>query len=423
MPIISNLEFYVRAAIAIICVFLVCVTLHEFGHFYVAKKSGIAVPVFSIGFGPKLVKWNRGGTEYSIRLLPLGGFVQMAGEAPQETWFPIGQRVAYELDDELRIIRLGDPKDLKQGYVGTVRRVDLTDAMEMAIDTAQGVRTFQVKPYARVMLNKRSSIPLVERHEQMLGKPLWKRAAVILAGPVMNFLLAGVLFSIVNVCIGIATTTIGQVEPGTPAQAAGLRAGDQIVEVNHHSIHSWDDVASSIQSSYAADRGKLKPLELVVSRAGQPETVQVTPKVENGGAIIGIESAVTHNPLRAVPAGFVQMVRDTGLTVQAYGQLISHHQFSALSGPVGIADVITQQAKVGFWNVVMIAGVLSLNLGLFNLIPIPALDGGRLLFMIIELVRGRKVDPQKEGFVHFVGFAILMLFAVAITYRDVTHLF
>ncbi|OOR43995.1 site-2 protease family protein, partial [Bacillus pseudomycoides] len=93
------------------------------------------------------------------------------------------------------------------------------------------------------------------------------------------------------------------------------------------------------------------------------------------------------------------------------------------SGPVGIADVITQQAKVGFWNVVMIAGVLSLNLGLFNLIPIPALDGGRLLFMIIELVRGRKVDPQKEGFVHFVGFAILMLFAVAITYRDVTHLF
>ncbi|MFB5191462.1 RIP metalloprotease RseP [Alicyclobacillus fastidiosus] len=424
MPIISHLEFYVRAAIAIVCVFLVCVTLHEFGHFYVAKKSGVAVPIFSIGFGPKLVKWNRGGTEYSIRLLPLGGFVQMAGEAPQETWFPVGQEVAYELDDELRIIRLGDPKDLKHGYVGTVRRVDLTDAMEMAIDTAEGIRTFPVKPYARVMLNARSSIPVVEKHEQMLGKPLWKRAAVILAGPVMNFLLAGVLFAIVNMHTGIPTTTIGQVEPHTPAHAAGLQVGDKIIQIDNRAIHSWDDLRSSIQADLVSGAAKPKPLHLMVSRDGQTRPVTVTPAIEkNGEALIGIESTMSYNPLRTVPAGFSEMVRDTGLTVQAYGQLVWHHQFSSLSGPVGIADVISQQARLGFWNVVMIAGVLSLNLGMFNLIPIPALDGGRLLFMIIELVRGRKVDPQKEGFVHFVGFALLMLFAVVITYRDVTHLF
>lgn len=422
MPIVTDLMFYVKAAIAIIAVFAVCITLHEFGHFYVAKKSGVAVPVFSIGFGPKLFKFNKGGTEYSLRLLPLGGFVQMAGEAPQESWFPVGQEVAYELDESLQIVTLGDAKDLKRGYVGVVRRVDLTDQMEMAIETAEGIRTFKVKPHAKVMMNARTSMPLVERHEQVLGKPLWKRASIILAGPVMNFILAGVLFALVNTHLGIPTTTIGQVEPHTPAKAAGLQVGDKIVQVNETPIRSWNQLASTIRTE-GIRNGKADPLRVMVTRAGQGQDLTITPKVQQGTPLLGIDSTLSHNPLRTVPSGFSSLWLDTGLTLQGYAGLVVHHQFSSLSGPVGIADVITQQVRFGFWHVVMIAGVLSLNLGLFNLIPIPALDGGRLLFMVVELLRGRKVDPQKEGFVHFVGFALLMLFAVVITYRDVTHLF
>lgn len=418
----TDFAFYVKAAIAIIAVFAVCVTLHEFGHFYVAKRSGVAVPVFSIGFGPKLLKFTRGGTEYSVRLLPLGGFVQMAGEAPQESWFPVGQEVAYELNDSLEIIKLGDAKDLKRGFVGVVRRVDLTDDMEMAIDTAEGVRTFRVKPYAKVMMSAKSSIPLVERHEQVLGKPLWKRASIILAGPVMNFLLAGVLFAIVNTHAGIPTTTIGLIEPHMPAKTSGLQVGDKITQVNHTPIRSWNQLVSTVRKE-GIQGGKADPIHMVVSRDGQGQDVTVTPTIQHGTPILGIDSTLSHNPLRTVPSGFSSLWRDTGLTLQGYVGLVVHHQFSSLSGPVGIAGVITQQVKVGLWHVVMIAGVLSLNLGLFNLIPIPALDGGRLLFMLVELVRGRKVDPQKEGFVHFVGFALLMLFAVVITYRDVAHLF
>ncbi|WAH35373.1 M50 family metallopeptidase [Alicyclobacillus dauci] len=419
-----DLLFYVKAAIAIIAVFAVCVTLHEFGHFYVAKKSGVAVPVFAIGFGPKLFKWVRGGTEYSVRLLPLGGFVQMAGEAPQETWFPVGHEVAYELNESLQIITLGDPKDMPKAYVGVVRRADLTDKLEMSIETAEGVRTFKVKPYARVMMNARSSIPLVEKHEQVLGKPLYKRAAIILAGPVMNFLLAGVLFAAVNTYTGVRTTVISQVEPRTPAQVAGLQPGDKIVMLNHEPIGNWIQLVNRIRSGSASTTGHPQPLNITVKRGGVDRTVAVTPEMTKQGVpVIGIESVVTHNPLRTIPSGFSALVRDTWLTLQGYKSLVVQHQYAALSGPVGIADVITQQVRFGFWHVVMIAGVLSLNLGLFNLIPIPALDGGRLLFILVELIRGRKVDPQKEGFVHFVGFALLMLFAVVITYRDVTHLF
>lgn len=423
MPSVADLTFYVEAAIAVILVFAVCITLHEFGHFYVAKKSGVAVPVFSIGFGPKLIKFRRNGTEYSLRLLPFGGFVQMAGETPQETWFPVGHDVAYELNDDLQITTLGDPKDLVRGYVGTVRRADLTDKMEMAIDTAEGVRTFQVMPHAKVMLNARSSIPLVARHEQVLGKPLWQRASIILAGPVMNLLLAGFLFSAVNTHMGVPTTVIGSVEPGTPAAVAGLRQGDKILQVDNQTIRSWEQLVTTVQTQ--GHSGNIaRPIHLIVERQGQGQDLTITPEMKQGVPLLGIDSSLSHNLLVTVPAGFAALGRDIALTFHGYVGLIAHHQFQSLSGPVGIAEVVSQQVRVGFWHVVMVAGALSLGLGLFNLLPIPALDGGRLLFMVIELLRGgRRIDPEKEGLVHFVGFAVVMLFAVVITYRDVTKLF
>lgn len=417
-----HLEFYLKAAVAIILVFGVCITLHELGHFFVAKKSGVAVPVFAIGFGPRLFKFKRGGTEYSLRLLPIGGFVQMAGEAPQESWFPVGQTVAYELNDEDEIIRLADAKDLPRAYIGTVRHADLTDHLQMTLQTSDGVRTFRVRPHARVMMNSRMSIPIVERHEQVVGKPLWQRASIILAGPVMNLLLAGFLFASVNTYTGVPTTTIGQVESNTPAQRAGLQAGDRILEVNNQSVHSWDQLVSLVVSN-GYQNHQVKPIHLVAEHRGSTEDLTITPELVKGSPVIGIETAISRNPVRTVASGFSALGRDIALTVHGYVGLFVHHQFQSLSGPVGIADVITQQVRFGFWNVVAVAGALSLGLGLFNLLPIPALDGGRLLFMIIELIRGRRVDPEKESMVHFVGFALVMLFAVVITYRDVTKLF
>lgn len=415
-----------RSVVAIIAVFVVSIVIHEFGHYIVAKKCGVAVPAFAIGFGPKLVRWFRRGTEFSVRLFPIGGMVQLAGELPQDTLFRKGEQLAVELDEAGRIQAVGGPADLPHGQIVTLENLDLMNRMQMTLRTADGVETYAVRPHARLMTSARNSMPIVERHEQVLGKPLWQRAAMILAGPLMNFLLAGVLFTLLNVHMGIGlhTPVLGQIVPGSPAAQAGLIQGDRVESVDGHAINSWDQLVTEIQSDKS---NPPKPLRMVVTRDGATQTIVVHPHLvtEAGKKVpqLGVNEPVTHNPVRAFTSGFSSVYYGSVNAVQLYIQVFTHHQFQDLSGPVGIADVISQQAQSGVWQVVFITALLSLNLGLFNLLPIPALDGGRLLFMVVEMVRGKGVDPRKEGLVHFVGFALLMLFAVVITYRDVTRLF
>ncbi len=410
-----------KGIVAIVSVFLVCIVLHEFGHYIVAKKSGVAVPAFAVGFGPKIFRWTRNGTEFSIRLFPLGGLVQLAGEIPQDALFRKGEQIAFKVDDQGRVTVLGDPMDVPDGRVGILRDLDLMNRLQMTIDTGDEVRNYTVIPHAKLMTNKRNSMPLVERHEQVLGKPLWQRAAIILAGPVMNFLLAGVLFSAWSGYNGVPTTQIATVAPGSPAVVSGLRTGDKILAVDGKTISNWTDLQRAIRSDNSKPP---KPLRIDIQRGEMTEQMTVTPRMVDGNIPqLGVTPQLSHNVIQAVKTGFADVYFGSVNAIQAYWQVISQHQFNSLAGPVGIADVISQQAQNGFWHVVMIAGLLSLNLGLFNLLPIPALDGGRLLFMIVEMFRGRAVDPRKEGLVHLVGFGLLMLFAVVITYRDVTRLF
>lgn len=411
-----------RAVLAIVVVFLVCVVVHEFGHFIVAKRCGVAVPAFAVGFGPKLWKWVRGGTEFSIRLLPLGGMVQLAGEIPQDSLFKKGEQIAVQFDAEQRITMLGDPTDIPRGMVGRLVDLDLSRNMSMTLDFGQGSQTYPVVSRAKLVTGARSSISLVERHEQVLGKPLWQRAAMILAGPVMNFILAGILFAFYFMQVGVFTNApvIGGIEAGSPASVAGLQSGDRIVAINGNPIHRWTDLVRVIEADKTVPP---KPLTVAVARDSVQRQIEVTPKLKKAGPQLGIEASLDHNPVLALRTGYSTVYYTSVNAVQLYGQIIRHHDISNLSGPVGIADVISTQAQQGVLHVVMIAGLLSLNLGLFNLLPFPALDGGRLLFMVVEMVRGRAVDPRKESFVHFVGFALLMLFAVVITYRDVTRLF
>lgn len=411
-----------KSVVAVVAVFVVSIVIHEFGHFIVAKKSGVAVPAFAIGFGPKLWKWRRRGTEYSIRLFPIGGLVQLAGEVPQDALFRKGEKIAFHLNEAGKVTTVGEPSDVKNGIVGTLRDLDLMDRLQMTIETDEGIQTYQLIPHADLMTSARSSIPLVEKHEQVLGKPIWQRAAIILAGPMMNFILAAVLFALLYVHTGIPVNTpvLGQIVPGSAAATAGLRQGDQVVSVDGKHMSTWMDLVTEIQGDTTA-----APLHLQIKRNDQLIKVTVAPHITHGVPILGVDQPVSYNSAKAVWGGVTSVYYGSVNALHLYGQVFAHpqQQMNNLAGPVGIADVIGQQAQMGIWHVVMIAGLLSMNLGLFNLLPIPALDGGRLLFMLVELVRGRAVDPRKEGFVHFVGFALLMLFAVFITYRDVTRLF
>ncbi|RIV29357.1 RIP metalloprotease RseP [Alicyclobacillaceae bacterium I2511] len=422
--VLLSLWVVLKWAIAIVTVFLGIIVIHEFGHFIVAKWSGVTVPVFAVGFGPKLVKWVKGGTEYSIRPYLFGGFVQLSGEVAQETFFRVGEQVAVKWDEDNRIAVIGEPSDLPEGEVYTLRDLDLSRRMEMTLDSAVGVHTYRVRPHARLMTNRKNSLPLVEPSEQMIAKPWWKRAAIILAGPGMNFLLAGVLFSLVFLHNGIPVNqpVLGSIIAGSPAAQAGLMPGDRVVAVDGRPVSTWVDLVQNIRGDFVTP---LRPLSIQVVRNGQTRTVRVTPALVQGHTPeLGVAATLTHNPVVSAASGFSTVYQASAQTLSVlYHQVLAHHQFKDLSGPVGIAYVIGEEAQTGFWNVLMIGGLLSLNLGLMNLLPIPALDGGRLFFMLVELVRGRALDPRKEGFVHIIGFALLMLFGVVITYRDVLRLF
>ena len=345
-----------KSAIAVAAVFVVCVVIHEYGHYSVAKHYGVSVPAFAIGMGPKIFKWMRRGTEFSIRAFPIGGFVQLAGEVPQDTLFRIGEQIAYELGPTGKLKVIADPRDLPHANVATLRGLDLYNRLEMTLETSEGIHTYSVQPYAKLMTGVRSSMPIVSKDEQMIGKPLYQRALMILAGPFMNFLLAGVLFSATFMHIGVPIQTpyIGQVVSGSAAAEAGLLAGDKVVQINGTVIRNWNDVVMGIQGDRTNPPA---PLNIEIQRNGKIESIHVVPKVNKQGIpILGINEPVTYNPAKAVQAGFSSVYTQTIATAQMYGQVVSKHQFKDLAGPVGIADVIGQQAQAGIWQVVMIAG-------------------------------------------------------------------
>ncbi|OPG15650.1 RIP metalloprotease RseP [Ferroacidibacillus organovorans] len=412
----------VRTVLSVVIVFLILVTIHEFGHFIVAKKAGVLVPKFAIGFGPPIFKFGRGETEYSIRLLPLGGFVQLAGEIPQDTLFKTGEEVAVLCNASGEVTLIGEPIDVRGEQVvsGSLVAIDTTRAFTVTLQTVDGVHTY---PFAlrAYIANGKDRIPMAPPNRQMMQKPLFARMLIVFAGPLMNVILTIVLLSIVTLSVGTLSSPpqIASVEANSPASRAGIVPGDTIVSVGNAATQNWTQLVLAIETH------PNKSLIVTVARNGHDQTITVTPeKRSNGMGFIGITPAVTHGLIPAIEGGFQQTVAYTQMIYQALGHLFTSRTafVKDVGGPVKIVQVIGQQAQLGVLNLVNLTAVLSLNLAIFNLLPIPALDGSRLLFMLVEWIRGRPVDPRKEYAVHAIGFAILILFTVFRTYLDVTQL-
>lgn len=326
----------------------VLVTVHEFGHFIVAKRAGVTVTDFAFGFGPTLAAFERGGTRYAINALPLGGFCKMVGE-------------------------------------------------DTADDGSADPGNFQ-------------------------HKPLWVRAAIIVAGPVMNFVLAAAIFAFIGSAIGLPTQTniVQVVESNSPAAAAGLVPGDAILSLDGQPVRSGSEMVNYIHG---------RPNTFIALEVMHGKTLErlriKTRAVSVGGQTIGQFGFLARNQYQQMSFGSgvlwgFAMVRDT-----VYGEItgivgaIRRHDSSVVSGPVGIAHIVIQAESLGIFWVLEIAGFLSVVLGIFNLLPWPALDGGRLAFLVVEAARGRPIPPEKEGLVHLTGFALLMVLFVFITYHDV----
>lgn len=250
---------------------------------------------------------------------------------------------------------------------------------------------------------------------------VFARIGVLLAGAIMNFLLAIVVLSLVSYGIGQPSTTIDDLTPDSPAKKAGILPGDRIVEIDGVKISAWEEITDEIGS-----RPEGEELNILIDRDGtMVEKTLVTMK-EDGRSIIGIYTRNLKSPGSAIKGGLEYTKTFLMLMFDFIGMVFKGEiGLEGLSGPVGIVKEVGDAASMGIYNLLFLLGFISVNLGFFNLLPLPALDGSRITFLLIELIRGKPVSPEKEGFVHFVGFILLMTLMLFVTYRDIlnTNLF
>lgn len=324
---------------AVIC-FCILVMIHELGHFFAAKITGIQVNELSLGMGPLLLKHQGKETLYSLRLFPIGGFCSMEGE-----------------DEE-----------------------------------SENVRAFN-------------------------RKPALARAFVVVAGALMNLLLAIVILSCIAGHIGVATTRIDAVSQEGTAYAAGVLPGDEILEVDGEKVSFFADVRAGIQK---AD----EEVNLVLLRDGKKVYMAVpVEKDEQGVAVIGINAVISKSPMKALRYGSRATVEMGREMLSYFGQLFTgESSVQDLTGPVGIVSAIGTQAKRGFIYVANLLAMISLNLAIINMLPLPALDGGRLLFIIINALTGRAVSEETEGKIHFAGMMLLFGLMAYVLILDVGRL-
>ncbi|MGO4498702.1 RIP metalloprotease RseP [Paenibacillus sp. 2RAB27] len=413
----------IEVGLKVILLFFVLVTIHEWGHFYFAKRAGILVREFAIGFGPKIFSYKKGETRYTLRILPIGGFVRMAGEDPEIVQVNPGQTVAIKLNkqNEVTFLYLDQLDRRSNVIIGVVEQIDLERALRISLDVDGEKVTYPIDPQA-MMVTKGTETQIAPYDRQFGSKSVGKRAIAIVMGPVMNFILAIVLFFIVVIMSGVFTNVkLDSVLAGKAGEKSGLQKGDIIMSIDKQPIgDDREKLVTSIQSSAG------KPMTWVIDRAGNPITLQVTPEMEAGAGKLGV---VISGDRRSATLGEVftgtydQVVGTTiGIVTGLQKLVMLQFKLDDLGGPVRTAQVSAEFAKMGLTYLISWAATLSLYLGIFNLLPIPALDGSRLLFMGLEALRGKPIDPNRESMVHFVGFALLMLLMVAVTYNDILRL-
>jgi regulator of sigma E protease len=349
------------------------VFFHELGHFLIARWCGVRVMVFSIGFGPELVGFNdRYGTRWKISAIPLGGFVKFLG-------------------------------DDNPASAGSASLADVAEA---------------------------------ERAQSFIVQPVLKRAAIVVAGPLANFILAIVIFAAVFMLYGRQTMSarVDSVQPGSAAAAAGFQPGDLVISINGHVIDNFAEMQRIVSTSAG------ETLAVTVDRNGVKHVLHAVPKLkeikDNFGnveriGILGISRSMAPEDLKARPVPPLQAVwmsvEETwsviDRTLSYIGGVISGREAAnQLGGPIRIAQMSGQVASFGFVPLIQLAAVLSVSIGLLNLFPIPLLDGGHLLFYLIEGVRGRPLSERAQEVGFRIGLAIVLMLMIFATFNDIVHL-
>lgn len=415
-----------KGILIFLIVFGLLVFIHEFGHFIVAKKCGILVREFSIGMGPKLFQVRRNPTTYTIRWLPLGGYVRLAG-SDEDTALEPGMLVIVQLDNNEKVTRIdASGSDIPiEGIPVQITKADLVDKLFISGyengNESKNV-TYSVCHDATIIDQSKTELVIAPRDTQFQEANVWQKLATNVAGPLMNIILGFVVFLIWTFTVaGPPTTTIDKVSAASPAENAQIEAGSKIISINNHPVTSFDDISQQI------DQSRGNNLHIKLNKNGQNQVVNVRPqKVSIQGQTsyqIGIKAKSDERAIVKLKRGWSTSVTTTGMIFNAVGDLFSHFSLNKLSGPVGIYSQTSQVSQMGFSYVLAFLAMISINLGIVNLIPIPGLDGGKFLLNLIELFRGKPISPEHEAMVELIGFGCLLLLIIAVTGNDIYRYF
>lgn len=419
---------HLNTVIAFILMFGVLVFVHELGHLILAKRTGMLAREFAIGFGPKIFSFTKNETVYTIRLLPIGGYVRVAGEDPEIIELKPGHHIGLEFNEAGKVekIIVNNKSKHPNARLIEVEHVDLDHELRIVgydVDEHDEQLSFEVERDAFFIMDERET-QIAPYDRQFASKTVGQRAAQLFAGPFMNFLLAIVIFLFLGLVQGVPTdkALLGDIVPGSPAEQAGIQKGDEIVQIEDQPISTWEGFTDIVKSSPEV------ALDIIVLRNGDEIALEVTPEMSEEAELnqgqIGVYQGHEKSMWGTLKYGFVQTYQITKEILSALVMLVTgQYSIDNLAGPVGIYDVTDQAVQQGPLMFLFWTALLSINLGIINLVPLPALDGGRLLFVAIEAVRGKPIDPQKEGFVHFIGFALLMLLMIVVTWNDIQRLF
>lgn len=409
---------------AFIILFGSLVFFHELGHFIFAKRAGILCREFAIGFGPKIFAFKKNETVYTIRLLPLGGYVRMAGEDPEIIELNPGLRVGLELDENevVRKIILNQKDRYPNARIIEIDQADIEHELIIrGYDDEEQLVSYSVHPRA-VLVDHGNEIQIAPYDRQFSSKPLLARTLTIFAGPLFNFLLAAIVFFAIGMIFGVPkeqpVATLGKIAEDGVAYEAGLEEGDIVRKINGEDIANWQEMVQTVQKNPGEE------LLFEIERNGELMTITLVPRNEDGIGIIGVHHPTERSLFVALPYSLEMTWFYTKQIFIILGDLISSGiSVDDFAGPVGIYASTEMMAQRGILDLMLWGAVLSINLGIMNLLPIPALDGGRLMFFAIEAIRGKPVSKEKESLVHFLGFALLMLLMLAVTWNDFQRFF
>ncbi|CZD86621.1 metallo protease [Streptococcus pneumoniae] len=410
-----------------ILVFGIIVVVHEFGHFYFAKKSGILVREFAIGMGPKIFAHiGKDGTAYTIRILPLGGYVRMAGWGDDTTEIKTGTPVSLTLADDGKVKRINlSGKKLDQTALPMqVTQFDFEDKLFIKGLVLEEEKTFAVDHDATVVEADGTEVRIAPLDVQYQNATIWGKLITNFAGPMNNFILGVVVFWVLIFMQGgvrDVDTNQFHIMPQGALAKVGVPETAQITKIGSHEVSNWESLIQAVETE---TKDKTAPtLDVTISEKGSDKQVTVTPEDSQGRYLLGVQPGVKSDFLSIFVGGFTTAADSALRILSALKNLIFQPDLNKLGGPVAIFKASSDAAKNGIENILYFLAMISINIGIFNLIPIPALDGGKIVLNILEAIRRKPLKQEIETYVTLAGVVIMVVLMIAVTWNDIMRLF